>query len=185
MEKGCPSWPIQLNRAFIWEKFDPFCLSQKRLRYLLMLWWFKTVLELIACASSDCLPLTKLTRLGEPKCLSGEKVSQTFNVCNHRFLTHKLYTAELMTTNLSLGSKVFVSNLISPPHAPKKLSNCTIPRMFPGSPQWCGRTIGRSVYGHVITKFSRMGSLPHFLIHGAPQARFARQSSAIKIYLIQ
>ena len=33
---------------------------------------------------------------------------------------------------------------------------------------WCGRTVGRSVYGHVITKFSRMGSLPHFLTHGAP-----------------
>ena len=32
---------------------------------------------------------------------------------------------------------------------------------------WCGRTVGRSVYGHVITKFSRMGSVPHFLIHGA------------------
>ena len=31
-----------------------------------------------------------------------------------------------------------------------------------------GRSGGRSVYGHVITKFSRMGSLPHFLIHGAP-----------------
>ena len=37
----------------------------------------------------------------------------------------------------------------------------------------------RSVYDHVITKFSRMGRLPHFLTHGAPQARFARQSSAI------
>ena len=24
------------------------------------------------------------------------------------------------------------------------------------------------MYGHVITKFSLMGSLPHFLIHGAP-----------------
>ena len=24
------------------------------------------------------------------------------------------------------------------------------------------------MYGHVITKFSRMGSLPHFLTHGAP-----------------
>ena len=33
---------------------------------------------------------------------------------------------------------------------------------------WCGRTVGRSVYGHVITKFSRMGSLPHFVTHGAP-----------------
>ena len=33
---------------------------------------------------------------------------------------------------------------------------------------WCGKTVGQSVYGHVITKFSRMGSLPHFLTHGAP-----------------
>ena len=31
-----------------------------------------------------------------------------------------------------------------------------------------GRSGGRAVYGHVITKFSRMGSLPHFLTHGAP-----------------
>ena len=29
------------------------------------------------------------------------------------------------------------------------------------------RTVGRSVYGHVTTKFSRMGSLPHFFTHGA------------------
>ena len=33
---------------------------------------------------------------------------------------------------------------------------------------WCGRTAARSVYGHEISKFSRMGGLPHFLIHGAP-----------------
>ena len=31
-----------------------------------------------------------------------------------------------------------------------------------------GRAGGRSVYGYVITKFSRMGSLPHFVTHGAP-----------------
>ena len=31
-----------------------------------------------------------------------------------------------------------------------------------------GRAGGRSVYGHVITKLSRMGSLPHFFTHGAP-----------------
>ena len=31
-----------------------------------------------------------------------------------------------------------------------------------------GREGGRSVYGHLITKFSRMGSLPHFLTHGTP-----------------
>ena len=35
------------------------------------------------------------------------------------------------------------------------------------------------MYGHVITKFSRMGRLRHFLTHGAPLARFARESSAI------
>ena len=40
-------------------------------------------------------------------------------------------------------------------------------------------TDGRSVYGYVITKFSRMGRLLHFLTHGAPLARFARESSAI------
>ena len=33
------------------------------------------------------------------------------------------------------------------------------------------------MYGHVISKFSRMGSLPHFLTQGAPQARLARQSA--------
>ena len=31
-----------------------------------------------------------------------------------------------------------------------------------------GRAVGRSVYGHVITKFSRMDRLPHFLSYGAP-----------------
>ena len=36
------------------------------------------------------------------------------------------------------------------------------------------------MYGHVITKFSRMGRLPHFLTHGAPLARFARENSAKK-----
>ena len=41
---------------------------------------------------------------------------------------------------------------------------------------------GRSVYGHVITKFSRMGSLPHFLSYGAPPRCSAKHrvwSSAI------
>ena len=31
-----------------------------------------------------------------------------------------------------------------------------------------GRAGGRSVYGQVITNISWMGSLPHFLTHGAP-----------------
>ena len=36
---------------------------------------------------------------------------------------------------------------------------------------WCGRTVGRAsgwTYGHVITKFCRIGRLLHFLTHGAP-----------------
>ena len=36
---------------------------------------------------------------------------------------------------------------------------------------------------YVITKFSRMDSLPNFLTHGAPLARFARESSAINTIL--
>ena len=31
-----------------------------------------------------------------------------------------------------------------------------------------GRAGGRSVYGHVITQFSPIGSLLHFFTHGAP-----------------
>ena len=38
-----------------------------------------------------------------------------------------------------------------------------------------GRSLGQWFYGHVITKFSRMGRLLHFLTHGAPLARFARE----------
>ena len=43
-----------------------------------------------------------------------------------------------------------------------------------------GRSVGWSVYGHVITKFSRMGRLPRFLSYGAPPTRGA-WSSAITI----
>ena len=35
-----------------------------------------------------------------------------------------------------------------------------------------GWAVGWSVYGHVITKFSQVGRLLHFLTHGAPLARF-------------
>ena len=42
-----------------------------------------------------------------------------------------------------------------------------------------GRSGGRSVYGHVITKFSRMGSLPHFVTHGAP-LRASRARAPLK-----
>ena len=42
-----------------------------------------------------------------------------------------------------------------------------------------GRSVGRSVYGHVITKFSRMDRLLHFLTHGAPLVPFERESPAM------
>ena len=42
-----------------------------------------------------------------------------------------------------------------------------------------GLSGGRAVYGHVITRFSRLGRLLHFLTHAAALARFARESSAI------
>ena len=57
------------------------------------------------------------------------------------------------------------------PWAPKVARKCESKHCVSG-----GRSVG---VRHVITKFSRMGSLPHFLTHGAPQACFARQSSAI------
>ena len=42
---------------------------------------------------------------------------------------------------------------------------------------WCGRMVGRA-YGHVITKFSRMGKLPHFLAMGlCPRVRELRYYS--------
>ena len=43
--------------------------------------------------------------------------------------------------------------------------------------------VARSVYGHVIIKFSRMGRLLHFLTHSALLAGFARQSSAINYWI--
>ena len=61
--------------------------------------------------------------------------------------------------------------------APKLARKCERKHWFP-----VVRTDGRA-YGHVITKFSRMGRLPHFLSYGAPstRARFARGwSSAIR-----
>ena len=37
-----------------------------------------------------------------------------------------------------------------------------------------GRSLARSVYGHVITKFSGIGRLPHFLSYGASPTRAPR-----------
>ena len=65
------------------------------------------------------------------------------------------------------------------PWAPKVARKCESKHWYACGAD--GRSRERAVYGHVITKFSRMDSLPHFLTQGAPQARFARQSSAIKV----
>ena len=41
--------------------------------------------------------------------------------------------------------------------------------------RWLDRSLARSVYGHVITKFSRMGRLAHFLSYGVPPTRGAKR----------
>ena len=45
-----------------------------------------------------------------------------------------------------------------------------------------GRAGGWSVYGHVITKFSQMGRLPHFLSYGAPLMRGAPLIQGIQVF---
>ena len=46
----------------------------------------------------------------------------------------------------------------------------------------CVRVVGRAGVRYVITKFSRMNSLPNFVTHGAPlRALGARESSAINL----
>ena len=65
------------------------------------------------------------------------------------------------------------------PWAPKVARKCA---SYIGIPV-VRRTVGRSVYGHVITKFSRMGSLPHFLTHGAPLKRHSQLNQLVLILL--
>ena len=45
-----------------------------------------------------------------------------------------------------------------------------------------GQAVGRSVYGHVITKFSRIGSLPHFFTHGAPLRALRARERRYKLF---
>ena len=60
--------------------------------------------------------------------------------------------------------------------APKLARKCESKHWFP-----CGAD-GRS-YGHVITKFSRMGRLPHFLSYGAPSTRALRARVELRYYV--
>ena len=67
-----------------------------------------------------------------------------------------------------------------PSCAPKLARKGEIEHWFPCGAG--GRTVsraagGRAVYGNVITKFSRMGSLFHFLTHGALLRAGAPQST--------
>ena len=74
-----------------------------------------------------------------------------------------------------------ITTLMCNQWAPKEARMCESKHWYAcgadGRSLW--RAGGQSVYGHVITKFSRMGSLLHFLTDGAQVARFARESSAI------
>ena len=48
-----------------------------------------------------------------------------------------------------------------------------------------GRSLGRLGYGHVITKFSRVGRLPHFLSYAASPTRGGGAPLLLSIYLIR
>ena len=74
-----------------------------------------------SCAGSDCLSrlsLTDLTRLGELKCLSGEIVSQTFNVYDYHWGR----------------TRSFPTKQCPHPARPQKCKKFTILRMFTGFP---------------------------------------------------
>ena len=47
------------------------------------------------------------------------------------------------------------------------------------------RTVGRLVYGHMITKFSSMGRLPHFVSYGAPPRVEIRYYGALRMQNFQ
>ena len=73
-----------------------------------------------------------------------------------------------------------VTTLISNQWAPKVARKCESKRWYACSADGrSGGAGGQSVYGHVITKFFPISRLLHFLTHGAPLARFARESFAI------
>ena len=66
------------------------------------------------------------------------------------------------------------------PQMKVKLQHCLQYSTKITAPHLNKRRIGNDTVRYVITKFYRMDSLPNFLTHGAPLARFARESSAIK-----
>ena len=55
-----------------------------------------------------------------------------------------------------------------------------VPKLFVGMP--VVRTVGRSMYGHVIAKFSPMRSLPHFLTHGSSLLMVSVTAACVSYY---
>ena len=75
-------------------------------------------------------------------------------------------SAETLLRQLSTDHNIDVQSVFS--WAPKLARKCKRKHWY-----ICGggrRSVGRA-YGHVITKFSRMGRLPHFHSYGAPPTR--------------
>ena len=70
MKKSCPGQEghppsrVNFSECLCEKKFDPFARVRS---------WFSNYNSARVC--SDRLALTKLTRLGEPKCLCGEKLA--------------------------------------------------------------------------------------------------------------
>jgi len=80
---------------------------------------------------------------------------------------------------LSIDDNIDVQSAFS--RAPKVARKCESKHWYACGAD--GRSGGGSVYGHVITKFSRLGSLPHFLTHGAPLR--ALRARELRLYVSQ
>ena len=63
-----------------------------------------------------------------------------------------------------------ITTLMCNQRAPKEARKCESKLWYAcgADGRSLGRADGQSMYGHVITKFSRMGRLLRFLTHGAP-----------------
>ena len=136
----------------------------------------------------SCHPLTKFSCCSSNKKII-KKLSLVLDLCrplslysklediiNKKIQKIRMYKKCQSMRNISLWSELTPLNLFvvyasqnagGYSFLRQKTPSQTTPRNFALVCLWCGRTVGRSVYVPVITKFSRMGSLPHFLTHGA------------------
>ena len=81
------------------------------------------------------------------------------------------WSADILFWQLSIDHNIDVQLVFS--WAPKLARKCESKHWFP----CCAD--GRSAYGHVITKFSPMGRLPHFLSYGAPSTHALRYHTSL------